>query len=162
MIVGNLKSTRRTDCVCDSGREWCCHSKTNAKSNYIRGGLGGWAGVSDDGAVGYCQTRWPKLGLSQWTTCANIIKTGQDPTPYMNTQTASSGGSSASSGVSDFFGALGKAIAGGVQGAAQANAAANTAAMVAQQQAAAQRTQMMVVIGVLGIGAFMLLKNRGD
>ncbi len=158
MIVMNKFG--RTDCVCDSGHEWCCNNKRRVSARSARlSGLGGWAGVSDSGAVDYCKSRWPKLGPQQWATCGNIIKTNQDPTPFMEAEMKKLPGSSTAA---DIFGGIAKAISGGITGAAQANAAAGTAALLAQQQAAkARQTQMLVVLGVVGLGAFMLLRNRG-
>ena len=141
------------NCVCDSGREWCCAGK-RASGRMV---LGGWAGVSDSGAVDYCKSRWPKLGLSQWSTCAGIVKSGQDPAGYMATQSPSGGGSL----ISDFFGGLSKVVTGGVTGAAQGQAQVNQQVMLQQQQAQkAKQMQMLVIAGVVGLGAFMLLRKR--
>jgi hypothetical protein len=125
--------------------------------------MGDWAGVANSSAESYCKSRWPNPGTpgrsneQAWGGCISYIQMGKDPAQIMG-PAPTSGGTSL---ISDFFSGFGKVVSGGITGAAQTQGLMNQQALLQQQQAQKSRqTQMLIIAGVVGLGAFMLLRNR--
>ncbi len=150
------------DCVCDSGHEWCCNNKRTAKRRGLSGivgsgggprrSLGNYIQVGDDEekckdgstpGIWGCTDTGVSTDPTLFESFANLFKPAPPPKPSATAQAAS---------------AAAKVIIGGIQGAAAQQVAAQQAALMAQQ--AAQRNkqiQMIAILGVVGLGAFMIL-----